>query len=176
MLYRPTLAWLKRHWRAGPAAALVGAACVALSALVWAQGRDFSAVEIKTHKVTDTIYMLEGAGGNIGVWAGSDGVFLIDDQYAPLTDKILAAIGQISDRDIRFLINTHIHPDHVGGNENLGRQGVAIIGHENIRARLMEGVFSNPPAPAVALPVITFNNALAFHINGEDARAFKVPN
>ncbi len=140
-----------------------------------AQDRDFSTVEIKTHQVAETIYMLEGAGGNIGVWAGNDGVFLIDDQYAPLTDKILAAIREISDQGVRFLINTHIHPDHVGGNENLGRHGAAIIGHENIRKRLMEGVFGNPPAPAIALPVITFEHDLMFHLNGEDARAFKVP-
>ncbi len=147
-----------------------------LPAEIFAQGRDFSAVAIKTHQVSDTIYMLEGAGGNIGVWAGDDGVFLVDDQYAPLTEKILAAIAEISDRDIRFLINTHIHPDHVGGNENLGRRGVAIIGHENIRSRLMDGVFNNPPPPDIALPVITFEDNITFHLNGEEAHAFKVPN
>lgn len=164
------------RFRIGGTAAVAGAAVgLSLSAAAWAQGRDFSAVEIKTHQVSDTIYMLEGAGGNIGVWAGEDGVFLIDDQYAPLTEKILAAIGEISDGEIRFLINTHIHPDHVGGNENLGRMGVAIIGHENIRSRMMEGVFNNPPAPAVALPVITFEDNITFHLNGEEAHAFKVP-
>lgn len=167
--------WL-RQARLAHGAALAGALCVAVSAVVLAQGRDFSAVEIKAHQVSDTISMLEGAGGNIGVWAGDDGVFLIDDQFAPLTDKILAAIARISDREVRFLINTHIHPDHVGGNENLGKRGVTIVGHENIRARLMEGVFNNPPAPPVALPVITFEDSITFHLNGEDARAFKVPN
>src|SRR5687767_2061840 len=101
-----------------------------------AQERDFSAVDIKTHKVTDTIYMLEGAGGNIGVSAGEDGVFLVDDQFAPLTDKIVAAIQKVSGKAIRFLINTHIHPDHTGGNENFGKQGVIIVGHDNIRSRL----------------------------------------
>ena len=171
-----TNAWFKLCKRNGLTIATLGALCAALPATAWAQGRDFSAVEIKTHQVSDTIYMLEGAGGNIGVWAGDDGVFLIDDQYAPLTEKILAAIAEISDRDVRFLINTHIHPDHVGGNENLGRRGVTIIGHDNIRTRLMEGVFNNPPAPAAALPVITFADGITFHLNGEDAHAFKVPN
>ena len=161
----------------------VGAVCALMICLAgwhvptgWAQGRDFSAVEIKTHKVTDTIYMLEGAGGNIGISAGPDGVFMIDDQYAPLTDKIVAAIREISDKEIRFLINTHIHPDHVGGNENLGRQGVTIVGHESIRKWLAKGVFGNPPAPDIALPVITFKEGVTFHLNGEEARAYKVPN
>jgi len=162
--------------RAGAATAL---ACLLIGWLAppgWTQGRDLSAVEIKTHKVTDTIYMLEGAGGNIGISAGPDGVFMIDDQYAPLTDKIVAAIRKISDKDIRFLINTHIHPDHTGGNENLGRQGVTIVGHESIRKWLSEGVFGNPPAPDIALPVITFKESVSFHLNGDEARAYKVPN
>jgi len=176
MLNGSTKAWFKRLRYVEMAGAAGAALCLALPAASWAQGRDFSAVEIKTHQVADTIYMLEGAGGNIGVWAGADGVFLIDDQYAPLTDKILAAISEFSDGEIRFLINTHIHPDHVGGNENLGRRGVAIVGHENIRTRLLEGVFGNPPAPAVALPVITFEDGITFHLNGEEAHAFKVPN
>jgi glyoxylase-like metal-dependent hydrolase (beta-lactamase superfamily II) len=141
-----------------------------------AQQRDFSNVEIKTHKVTDSIYMLEGAGGNIGVSAGADGVILIDDQFAPLTDKIVAAIKAISDKEIRFLINTHIHPDHVGGNENLGKQGVQIIAHDNIRSRLAAGVNNNPPLPDVALPVVTFNDTVTFHMNGEPVKAFKVAN
>ena len=157
----------------------IALACILTSWLAspgWTQGKDFSAVEIKTYKVTDTIYMLEGAGGNIGISAGPDGVFMIDDQYAPLTDKIVAAIREISNKEIRFLINTHIHPDHVGGNENLGRQGVTIIGHESIRKWLAQGVFGNPPAPDIAMPVITFNDSVTFHLNGEEARAYKVPN
>ncbi len=141
-----------------------------------AQDRDFSAVEIVSHQVSDTVFMLEGAGGNIGVSVGPDGVFLIDDQYAPLTDKILAAIAALSDGEVRFLINTHIHPDHVGGNENLGKAGVTIVGHESIRNRLAEGVFGKPPAPPVALPVITFADGVSFHLNGEEARAVKLPN
>jgi cyclase len=141
-----------------------------------AQERDFSSVEIQTHKITDAIYMLEGAGGNIGVSAGEDGVFLIDDQFAPLTDKIVAAIEKISDKDIRFLINTHIHPDHTGGNENFGKRGVIIVGHDNIRSRLQESMFNRPPLPDIALPIITFNDTVTFHINGEAVRAIKLPN
>jgi glyoxylase-like metal-dependent hydrolase (beta-lactamase superfamily II) len=140
-----------------------------------AQERDFSAVDIKTHKITDTIYMLEGAGGNIGVSAGEDGVFLVDDQYAPLTDKIVAAIEKISDKDIRFLINTHIHPDHTGGNENFGKRGVIIVGHDNIRSRLQQSMFGRPPLPDIALPIITFNDTVTFHMNGEAVRALKLP-
>ena len=141
-----------------------------------AQQRNFDAVQIKTHKITDTVYMLEGEGGNIGVFAGEDGVFLIDDQFAPLTDKIVAAIGEITDQDIRFLINTHIHPDHTGGNENLGKQGVTIVAHDNVRTRLAEGIFNSPPAPKEALPVITLNDTVTFHLNGETVHAFKTPN
>ena len=152
--------------------------CLLLStvSIALAQERDFSAVEIKTHKVTDTIYMLEGAGGNIGVCVGEDGVFLIDDQFAPLTDKIVAAIQKLSDKDIRFLINTHIHPDHTGGNENFGKRGVIIVGHDNIRSRLQESMFNRPPLPDIALPIITFNDTVTFHINGEAVRALKLPN
>jgi glyoxylase-like metal-dependent hydrolase (beta-lactamase superfamily II) len=139
-----------------------------------AQQRDFSKVQIKTNKVTDNIYMLEGSGGNIGVLTGDDGVVLIDDQFAPLTEKIVAAIKEISDKDIRFLINTHIHPDHTGGNENLGKMGVDIIAHDNVRSRLAAGVNNNPPLPKEGLPVVTFNDTVTFHMNGETVKAFKV--
>ena len=160
------------HWSRVAVAA--GVLNLGLASSPGAQGPDPDTVEIKIHKITETVSMLEGAGGNMGVWAGADGVFLIDDQYAPLTDKIVAAIETISDRPVRFLINTHIHPDHVGGNENLGRRGITIIGHENIRARLMAGVFDRPPAPAIALPVVTFKDGVSFHLNGDEARATKV--
>src|SRR5688572_25588040 len=116
-----------------------------------AQERDLSAVDIKTHEVTDAVYMLEGAGGNIGVFVGEDGVFLVDDQFAPLTDKIVAAIQKVSDKNIRFLINTHIHPDHTGGNENFGKRGVLIVGHDHIRSRLQQSMFGRTPLPDIAL-------------------------
>ena len=159
----------------GAAALVAGLAAFAIAAAAEAQGRDFDAVEIKTHAVAGAVYMLEGAGGNIGVSTGPDGVFMVDDQYAPLTDKIVAAVAAITDGEIRFLINTHIHPDHVGGNENLGRAGAVIVGHESIRRRLAEGVFGRPPVEAAGLPAITFADGVTFHLNGEDVRAWKLP-
>src|SRR3954464_14778200 len=100
------------------------------------QPTNLDTVQIKTTKITNTVYMLEGEGGNIGVSAGEDGVVLIDDQFAPLTPKILAAIKAISDKPIRFVINTHWHFDHTGGNENLGKAGVVIVAHDNVYRRL----------------------------------------
>jgi cyclase len=94
--------------------------------------QDFSSVVVKVHPVTGNVYYLEGAGGNIGVSIGDDGVFLIDDQYAPLTEKIVSAVGTLSDDPVRFLVNTHMHPDHVGGNENFGKMGTLIFGHDNV--------------------------------------------
>jgi cyclase len=147
-----------------------------------AQPGRFDKVEIKTTKLTDTVYMLEGEGGNIGVSAGADGVFLIDDQFAPLTPRILAAIKALSDKPVRFLINTHWHFDHTGGNENLGTAGTVIIAQDNVRKRLSTKQFIEffkapygPSAPS-ALPVITFAEAVTFHLNGDEATALHVPN
>jgi len=149
--------------------------CVFLILLVGVSfGQDFDKVEIKTHKVTDSIYMLEGSGGNIGVCIGEDGVFLIDDQYAPLTEKIRSAIAKLTDQPIKFLINTHWHFDHVGGNEKIGEAGAVIVAHENVRKRMsteqVVKAFNRtvPPSPKVALPVITFTRDLKFHFNGEE--------
>ena len=101
-----------------------------------AQEDRFAGVEIKTEQVVPGIYMLVGAGGNIGVSAGEDGVFMIDDQFAPLTEKIVTAIAALSDQPIRFLVNTHWHYDHTGGNENLGNRGVLIVAHDNVYRRM----------------------------------------
>jgi len=134
----------------------------------------FDSVEIQTIKAADGIYMLTGKGGNIGLSTGTDGVFLIDDQFAPLTDKILAAITQVSDKPVKFVLNTHWHPDHTGGNENLGSSGTVIIAHDNVRKRLSVDNFIelfNMQSPAMAtagLPVITFGDAVTFHLNGEE--------
>jgi glyoxylase-like metal-dependent hydrolase (beta-lactamase superfamily II) len=135
---------------------------------------EFSSIEIKTLKVSDGIYMLMGKGGNIGVSAGEDGIFMIDDQFAPLTTKIKAAIARISDKPIRFVLNTHWHFDHTGGNENLGKEGTVIIAHDNVRERMTKDNFiaafnkKVPAAPKVALPVITFNDTMTFHLNGQE--------
>ncbi len=137
----------------------------------WAQ--DFDKVEIKAEKVTDNIYSLTGRGGNIGLLVGEDGAFLIDDQYAPLTEKIKAAVAEITDKPIKYLVNTHWHGDHSGGNENMSNSGVIIVAHENVRDRLEKGqnikAFSRtvPPAPKAALPVITFSDDMNFFFNGE---------
>lgn len=135
-------------------------------------GDEFSKVEIKTIGLGHGIYMLMGMGGNIGVSVGDDGVFLIDDQFAPLTPKIKAAIAEISDKPVRFMINTHWHYDHTGGNENLGNDGVVIVAHDNVRERMSKDGFIKafnkkiPAAPKAALPVITFNDTVTFHLNG----------
>src|SRR6185503_11327961 len=135
-----------------------------------AQQRNFDAVTIKTHKITDSVYMLEGEGGNIGVSVGEDGVFLVDDQFAPLTQKILDAVKAISDKPIRFVINTHYHFDHTGGNENLGKTGAVIVAHDSVYKRLSAEQFIRllnnlklPPVPKEGLPVITFNDTVTFH-------------
>ena len=146
------------------------------------QDKDFDKVQIKTVKLSENVYMLLGSGGNIGVYAGDDGVFLVDDQFAPLTKKIKAAIGKISDKKIRFVINTHWHFDHVGGNENLGEMGSVIIAHENVRKRMSTDQFIEffqkkiPASPKVALPIITFTKDLMFHLNGENIHVFHVNN
>lgn len=134
--------------------------------------QDFSAVEIKTTKVAEGIFMLEGSGGNIGLSAGADGAFVIDDQYAPLSAKIMAAIKAQTKENVAFLVNTHFHGDHTGGNEAFGAAGAYIVAHENVRKRLKEGVMrsgrATPPAPEAALPVVTFSDHVTFYWNGQE--------
>ena len=160
---------------------MVALAAAALSFGAFAQQRNFDAVQIKTTQVAPGIYMLEGEGGNIGVSSGEDGVYLIDDQFAPLTPKIVAAVKAISDRPIRFLMNTHWHGDHVGGNENLGKAGVVIIAHDNVYKRMSVGGAitalkqNYAPAPKAALPVITFNQTATFRMNGDDVTSTHLP-
>src|SRR5438477_1753263 len=160
---------------------MVALAAAALSFGAHAQQRNFDAVQIKTTQVAASLYMLEGEGGNIGVSAGEDGVFLIDDQFAPLTPKILAAVKAISDKPVRFLMNTHWHGDHVGGNENLGKAGVVIIAHDNVYKRMSVGGAitalkqNYAPAPRAALPVVTFNQTATFRLNGDDITSTHLP-
>ena len=149
------------------------------AAVVHAQ-QDFSKVEIKTTKLSANFYTLEGQGGMIGVLAGPDGVFMVDAQFAPLTDRIVAAIKQISTAPIKFVVNTHVHGDHTGGNENLAKLGVTILAREELRKRLANpapGANGAPgtPAPAAALPVITFSAPTIVHMNGEDIQLLPVP-
>ena len=164
-----------------PLAAPVLLAAVAFAAPAAAQGPDFEKVQIKTEKVGEGIWVLAGAGGNIGVSVGADGVFLIDDEWAPMTPKVKAAVAALSDRPLRFILNTHWHPDHTGGNKDLGEAGALIVAHDNVRLRLSTDQFIEalgmkfPPAPARALPVVTFNDAVTLHLNGDDVEAFHVP-
>lgn len=149
------------------------------ASLAWSQ-QDFSKVEIKTVEVTAGVTMLMGAGGNIGVSAGEDGILVIDDQYAPLTEKILAAIKAISDKPIDFVVNTHWHGDHTGGNENIGKTGAVIVAHKNVRERMSSEQFNaffdnrTPPSPPGALPVVTFTEEVSFHFNGDELHVFHV--
>ena len=160
---------------------VLAAAFAALASFPAFAQQDFSKVEIKTEKLAEGVWMLTGAGGNIGVFAGDDGVFMIDSQYAPLTDKIRAAIAAVTDKKIRFLLNTHWHGDHVGGNENLGKTGVVIVAQENVRKRMSTEQFNKmfdkkePPSPAAALPLVTFVDSISFHVNGDEVEAFHVP-
>lgn len=155
---------------------------VALTGVTHAQQRDFSTVAITTVQVADGLYMLAGAGGNIGLSVGPDGAFLIDNQFAPLSDKIVAAVRTITDQPIRFIVNTHWHGDHTGGNENFARLGAMIFAHDNVRIRMGAAqslpLFNanSPPSPAAALPLATFADGMTFHVNGETIHAFHVPN
>lgn len=136
--------------------------------------------EIQSAKVADGVYMLTGQGGNIGLSVGAQGAFLVDDQMAPLTDEILAAVAEVSAGPVRFVVNTHFHADHTGGNENLGKAGALIVAHDNVRKRLSVETFiatfdmRTPPAPEGALPVITFGDAVTFHWNGGEIRVAHV--
>ena len=149
----------------------------------FAQGQDFSKVQIKVSKVAGNVYMLVGAGGNIGASVGDDGIVLVDDQYAPLAEKIQEALKGITDKPVRFIINTHYHGDHTGGNEFFQKQA-PIIAQDNVRKRLEEGGqagnggslhMENKPQPKGALPIITFDHDITVHLNGEDIRALHFP-
>ncbi len=148
---------------------ILAAVLVVIGAHFATAQQDFDAVEMKVHPVAGQVYYIEGRGGNIGLFVGDDGVFLIDDQYAPLTDKIVAAVRTVSDKPIRFLVNTHMHPDHTGGNENFGKMGTLIFGHENVRTQMEIAGYEQAP------PLVTYGDHMSFHINGETVYAFKTP-
>src|ERR1700730_981920 len=154
---------------------------VIMTASTHAQAQpDFSKVEIKTTKVGSNFYTLEGQGGTIGILAGPDGILMVDDEFAPLSDKILAAIKQISNAPIRFLVNTHVHGDHTGGNENFAKIGATIFAREELRGRLAHpapAANGTPgvPAPTAALPVVTYAGPVTFHMDGEDVDLIPIP-
>jgi cyclase len=134
--------------------------------------RDFSQVEVKISEVVSDIYMLEGAGGNLGLSVGDDGAFVIDDQFAPLSEKIMAAIESVTDKPVEFVLNTHHHGDHTGGNEAFGKSGAHIVAHDNVRKRLVD----SGDASALALPVITFSQTTTFYQNGHELYIFHPEN
>ena len=141
--------------------------------------QDFSKVQMKATKVAGNIYMLEGAGGNIGVSVGADGILIVDDQFAPLADKIRAALKELNPGQLRFILNTHYHGDHTGSNAIFGKEAT-IIAHDNVRGRLAaEQTLMGqkvPAAPKEALPVNTFNQSVSIHFNGEEIRVIHFPN
>jgi glyoxylase-like metal-dependent hydrolase (beta-lactamase superfamily II) len=161
-------------------ATILAAAALAATLPAAAQ-QDFSKVEIRTTKLSDTTYLMMGAGGNLGLSIGEDAVFLIDDQFAPLTEKISAAIAKLTPKPVRFILNTHWHGDHTGGNENFGKGGTIVVAHENVRKRMNSEQFieflkmTEKPSPKAALPIVTFAGGVTFHVNGDDIVAFHVP-
>lgn len=132
--------------------------------------QDFSKVEIKATQVSGNVYMLEGAGGNIGVSVGPDGILIVDDQFAPLADKIEAALRQLNPGKLKFVLNTHHHGDHTGGNAAFGAKEAVIVAQTNVRPRLD----ADPKLPDAALPVVTFDRSVSLHFNGEEVKLLHV--
>ena len=134
---------------------------------------NYDTVQVRAVQLTPNLHVLFGAGGNIGLSTGPDGTFIIDDQFAPLTQKIVAAIKLITDKPVKFVVNTHWHGDHTGGNENFGNSGAVIVAHENVRKRMSSEQFiaamnsRTPASPHAALPVVTFSEAVTLHLNGD---------
>ena len=155
-------------------------AAIVLLASPAAAQRDFSEVEVRVEKLAPGVAVLFGSGGNIGLSYGKDGNVLVDDQFAPLTDKIVAAVRTLEPGPIRFVINTHWHGDHSGGNENLGKAGAVIMAHDNVRSRLAagrpEGEMPVPPAPEGALPVVTYGDGVSVHLNSDILHVTHVAN
>lgn len=154
---------------------------MAVAATAGAQAPDFSKAEIKTTRLAPDFHTLEGPGGTISVLSGPDGVFMVDSQFAPLTEKLTAAIRKISDQPVRYLVNTHIHGDHTGGNENFGKAGALLFSRDQLRARLANpapGPNGAPgtPAPAKALPVVTYDGPVTLHLNGETVQLIPIRN
>ncbi|MGH7713172.1 MAG: MBL fold metallo-hydrolase [Gemmatimonadaceae bacterium] len=142
---------------------------------------NYDTVQVRATQLARGIYMLTGSGGNMGLSVGDDAAFLVDDQFAPLTPKILAAIAAITPKPVRFVVNTHWHFDHTGGNENLGKAGALLVAHDNVRRRMSTGLFvkalnrQEPPSPKGSLPIVTFTETVTFHINGDSLVATHVP-
>jgi cyclase len=146
-----------------------------------ASAQNYDTVQVRAQALRGGVYVLFGAGGNIGLSVGDDAAFIIDDQFAPLTPKITAAIAAITSKPVRFVVNTHWHGDHSGGNENFARAGTIVVAHDNVRKRMAAEQFDaiydfrTPASPPGALPVVSFSDSITFHVNGDDVVAFHVP-
>ena len=151
------------------------------TAVTAAEAQNFDTVQVRATPVAGAVHMLQGSGGNIGLVVGDDAVFVVDDQFAPLTPKVLAAIKTVTPLPVRFVVNTHWHFDHTGGNENMGKAGALIFAHENVRRRMSTDQFiealnrKEPASPRGALPVVTFTDTVSFHLNGDSIIVFHVP-
>jgi cyclase len=170
--------WIRRAL-AVPASLLIVSLFVAASARAQAPVDDSKTV-VKTNKITDSFYTVDGRGGTIGVLVGPQGTFMVDTQFAPLTDRIVAAIKQISPNPIKFVVNTHVHPDHTGGNVNMGKLGATIFARDELRYRLMNpnpGPNGQPgtPMPDAGLPVVTYESKVTFHMDGETIDLIPIP-
>lgn len=160
---------------------LIAVALLVGAVAALAQQMDFSKVEIKSTPLAEGVWMLEGAGGNIGVCAGEGGVLLIDDQFAELSERVKSAVAGVSNQPVRFVLNTHWHPDHVGGNENFANAGAVIVAHENARRRVTQqqphpmGGTAIEPLPAKAWPVATFSDSMTFHLSGKTLHVYHLP-
>ena len=135
---------------------------------------DFSKVEVKATKIKDNFYTLEGQGGMIGLLTGPDGVFMVDTQFAPLSEKIAAAVKKVSDKPIKFIVNTHVDGDHTGGNENFAKMGAVLLSRDQLRARLAQPGGNAKPAPAAALPMVTYDGPVTVHMNGQNVQLIPI--
>ncbi len=163
-----------------PLSSLAIAALLALFVVFPLGGQNFDSVQVRATPVAGSVHVLVGSGGNIGLVVGTDATFIVDDQFAPLTQKVLAAIRTVTPQPVKFVLNTHWHFDHTGGNENLGKAGALIFAHENVRRRMSTEQFiealnrREAPSPREALPVVTFTDTVSFHLNGDSIVVFHV--
>src|SRR5579883_1792507 len=147
--------------------AFLAIATLLMAVTAIAQQQDFSKVEIKTTKLSDKFYTLEGQGGTIGILTGPDGIFMVDTQFAPLSDKIAAAVKKVSNAPIKFIVDTHVHGDHTGGNENFAKMGAILFSRDQLRARLAQPAANGTAPAAASLPMVTYDGPVTLHMNGE---------
>jgi cyclase len=153
---------------------LAAAILMTATSAIAQNAQDFSKVEIKTTKLSDKFYTLEGQGGTIGILTGPDGIFMVDTQFAPLSDKIAAAVKKVSNAPIKFIVDTHVHGDHTGGNENFAKMGAVLFSRDQLRARLARPAGNAAAPPAASLPVVTYDGPVTLHMNGEEIQLIPI--